>query len=91
LVISFAVLTGFASKPLAQDGASFWFIFWLILTYTSGIYAASTLGDLRRAYLLVTGKPWYSWTPFDLLYQPLVDWNDIRRKIASGEIDAEQD
>jgi hypothetical protein len=91
LVTVFGLLAGFAAEAAVREGKLFWFIFWLALTYITGIYLGSTLVDLRRAYLLIVGKPWYSWTPFDILFQPLVDWDDIRRKVAKGEIDDQQD
>jgi hypothetical protein len=91
IAIIFALLAGFAAETAARDGAFFWFGFWLMLTYISAIYIGTTLGDLRRAYLLLFNKPWYDWTPFDIFFQPLIDWNDIRRKVAAGELDAEQD
>jgi hypothetical protein len=91
LLIIFALFTGFASEAVVREASSFWFIFWLTLTYTAAIYIGTTLGDLRRAYLLFFNKPWYGWTPFDFFFQPLVDWNEIRRKVAAGEIDDQQD
>lgn len=90
LALSFGLLAGFASRAVIQEGVAFWFIFWLTLTYLAGIYAGTTLGDLRRAYLLIRNQPWYSWTPFDFFFYPLVDWNEVRRRVARGEIDAEQ-
>jgi hypothetical protein len=72
LVTVLALLAGFASEAVVREGRVFWFIFWLTLTHIAGIYVGSTLLDLRRAYLLIVGKPWYSWTPFDILFQPLV-------------------
>jgi hypothetical protein len=91
LTIIFCILAGFASKELVQEAKPFWFIFWLGLTYIAGFYATSAVGDLRLAYLLINNKPWYSGTPFDIFYYPLVDWNDVRHKIKEGEIDAEKD
>jgi hypothetical protein len=90
-MIIFCLLAGFASKEFVQEAKPFWFIFWLGLTYIAGFYATSAMGDLRIAYLIIKDKPWYAWTPFDVFYPPLVDWNEIRRKVAEGEIDAEQD
>jgi hypothetical protein len=91
LTIISGILSGFAIRGLIQEGQFFWFIFWLGLTHLAGFYMATTLGDLRQAYLLLTQKPWYSWTPFDFFFYPLVDWQDIRYRVAIGEIDAEQD
>lgn len=88
LTILFSLSAGFASKQLAQEGEVIGFIFWLGLTYIAGFYTMSTVGDLRQAYLLLKNKPWYGWTPFDVFYYPMVDWNEIRRKVAQGEIDA---
>jgi hypothetical protein len=85
LVTLFALLAGFASREAVREGAFFWFITWLVLIYITGIYIGTTLGDLRRAYLLVVDKPWYSWTPFDFFFLPVVDWNDIRQKAVEGE------
>jgi hypothetical protein len=81
LALGFGLLAGFASRAVVEEGASFWFVFWLGLTYTAGLYAGTTLGDLRRAYLSLRGQPWYSWTPFDFFFYPLVDWDEIRRRI----------
>src|SRR5688500_15210116 len=88
LALGFGLLAGFASRAVVQEGASFWFIFWLGLTYIAGLYAGTTLGDLRGAYLLIRSQLWYSWTPFDFFFYPLVDWNDIRQRVERGEVDA---
>ena len=88
---SFAILAGFASEQVVRDGSFFWFIFWLTLAYIAGFYVCTAIGDLRRAYLLITKKPWYSWTPFDFFFLPFVNWDDVRKKVASGEIDDKQD
>ena len=91
LVTIFAILAGLASNQVVREGRFFWFAFWLTLTHVAGIYAGTTIGDLRRAYLLLFNKPWYSWTPFDFCYWPIVDWDEIRTKVRTGEIDAKQD
>ncbi len=91
LVTIFVILAGFASEQVVREGSFFWFIFWLGLSYIAGIYTGTTLGDLRRAYLLIFDKPWSSRTPFDFFFWPIVDWNDIRSQVASGEIDEPQD
>lgn len=91
LLISFIILAGFAAEYVVREGAFFWFIFWLTLTYIAGFYMCTAIGDLRQAYLLIFDKPWYGWTPFDFFFQPFVDWNDIRKKVTTGEIDDKQD
>ena len=85
LLIIFALLAGFASEQAVREDSPFWFIFWFTLTYLAGIYVGTTLGDLRQVYLLILNKPWYGWTPFDIFFYPLVDWNEIRRKITAGK------
>jgi hypothetical protein len=87
LTLLFGLLAGLAAKPLVHEGRIFGFIFWLTLTHISGFYMTTGLGDLRQAYLLLTNKPWYSWTPFDFFFSPWVDWSEIRRT-AKGEHDA---
>ncbi|MDX1521223.1 MAG: DUF3267 domain-containing protein [Anaerolineae bacterium] len=86
-----SIFLGLAGEQVKREGTVFWFFVWLSIFYVAAIYLGSTIGDLRKAYLLIKNKPWYAWTPFDFFYQPLVDWNDIRHKVESGEIDAEQD
>lgn len=85
LVLIFALLAGFASEAVVREDSYFWFIFWLTLTYIASIYIGTTLRDLRQVYLLIFDKPWYGWTPFDIFFQPLIDWNEIRKKVATGE------
>ena len=90
LLIGFAISAGFAAEQIVFEGKTFWFIFWMILTYLAGFYACTAIGDLRRAYLLIFDKPWHSWTPFDFLFRPFMDWNDIRKKVDAGEFDDKQ-
>ena len=86
LFIICAVLSAKAYlQVLQQSQVSFWFILWTGLALSSGMYAITAMTDLRKAYLLLFKKPWYSWTPFDLFFWPLVDWDKIRQKIASEE------
>jgi hypothetical protein len=70
----------------AAKGHVGWFIACLVATRIMGIYTDSAVGDLRNVYLLIRGKPWYSWTPFDPLFWPVVDWDEIRARVAAGEI-----
>jgi hypothetical protein len=85
-----ALLAGYAARAAVREGSFFWLTLWLGLIYLTSLYVGSTLGDLRRAYLLIVNKPWHSWTPFDIFFLPVVDWNDIRQKAAKGEIDGQQ-
>ena len=85
LLIVFTILSGLAYSQALRSGSFFWFILWTSLAYVAGMYAGSTVGDLRRAYLLIFNKPWYSWTPFDFVYWPIVDWDKVREKVVSGE------
>ncbi|HXW01113.1 MAG TPA: hypothetical protein VEC93_22055 [Anaerolineae bacterium] len=39
-----------------------------LLALLSGAYACLSVGDLRRAYLVITGKPAHSPTPLDFLW-----------------------
>ncbi len=90
LVVLFAILAGFAAEQVVRQGQYFGFILWLSLTYLAGIYIGTTVGDLRKAYLLITGKPPHSQTPVDIFYWPFVDWNEVRANISEEQQDAEQ-
>ncbi len=81
------VLSGLAYGQALREGAFFWFFFWTALSLVTGSYAGTAAADLRRAYLLIFNKPWYSWTPFDIFYWPLVDWSEVRKEIAAKEKD----
>lgn len=85
LVVVLAFLAAFAAKAAVQEGLFFWFTVWLGLIYITSLYIGTTLGDLRRAYLLVTNKPWHSWTPFDFFFLPVISWDDIRREAANRD------
>jgi len=88
LLTIFAILAGLASEQVVRQGIYGAFLFWCGGCLIATFYLSTTIGDLRRAYLLIVEKPWYSWTPFDFLYWPVVDWEDIRKKVSTGEIDA---
>jgi hypothetical protein len=82
-----AILSGLAYLQFIRFGEiSTQFIFWTGLALITGIYAGTAITDLRRAYLLIFNKPWYARTPFDVFFWPLIDWEEVRQKIASGEI-----
>ncbi len=85
------ILSSLAYGNALQHGEYGWFIVWTGLAFTAGLYAGTAIGDLRSAYLMIADKPWYSWTPFDIFYWPLVDWEEVRKKVVTGEIDAQQD
>lgn len=85
------ILSALAYGQALGSGNYGGFIFWTVLAFGTGIYAGTAIGDLRNAYLFITEKPWYSRTPFDIFFWPVVDWEEIRHKVASGEIDAQQD
>jgi hypothetical protein len=84
------VLSGLAYRQVLHGEPSFWLIIWTSLAIMVGSYAGTVVDDLRQSYLLISGKPWYSWTPFDIFYWPAIDWSEIRKKMAQ-EKDAEQD
>jgi hypothetical protein len=79
------VLSGFAYSYNLNGGSLFWFIFLTGLAVVSGSYAGTAIGDLRKAYLLILDKPWYSWTPFDIFFWPVVDWWAVRKRVTSRE------
>lgn len=85
------VLSSFAYGYALQSGNYIWFIVWTGLAFVTGLYAGTAIGDLRNAYLVLTQKPWYSWTPFDIFYWPVIDWEETRKRVSNGEIDAQQD
>ncbi len=87
LVTAFAIFAGLTAGQAVREGIWGRLLFWLTLTLTAGLYLGTTIGDLRRAYLLIFDKPWYSWTPFDFFFWPLVNWNEVREKAAKGDID----
>ncbi len=76
------LLAGFTYGQALQNGSFFWFGFWLVSSLVMGLYAGTTIIDLRNAYLLLTDKPWHSWTPFDIFFWPVVDWNEIRDNLS---------
>lgn len=87
LTIGCGVCSTLAYRYFLQGGTLIWFVGWTTGALIAGAYAGTTVIDLRQAYLLIFDKPWYSWTPFDLFFWPAIDWNDVRRKVASGELD----
>jgi hypothetical protein len=89
LVIS-GVLSGLAYGRALRGGTFFWFIFWTGSALVTGIYAGTAIPDLRKAYLLIFDKSWYSWTPFDFLYWPIIDWSEVRKNVAARENDDKQ-
>ena len=91
MFLTSGVLAGLAYGQALRQGSFFGFIFWTGFAFIMGLYASTAIGDLRHAYLSLTNKPWYSWTPFDFLYWPMLDWEKVRKKVNTGEIDAEQD
>jgi hypothetical protein len=82
-----AVLSGLAYLQVQAEGGLAGFIFWLASGHIAALYLSTTVGDLRRAYLLIMGKPWQSWTPFDIFYWPFVDWAELRRQEPVSQID----
>lgn len=75
-----ALLAGFAAEPLLREGRWFGFALWLGLTYLTGFYICTTLGDLRQAYLILSHQSWPGRTPLDWMFYPIVDWAEIRRR-----------
>lgn len=76
-----AILSAITYRIVIREGEIFWFIFWTVIALASGGYAGTAIGDLRQTYLLILDKPWYSWTPFDLFFWPVVDWDEVRKKV----------
>jgi len=87
ITIVCGILSTLAYRQAAHGG----FIFWTVMTIIAGVYAGTAVTDLRKAYLLMVDKPWYSWTPFDIFYWPVVDWNEVRKRVAAGEFVYKQD
>jgi hypothetical protein len=87
LFVISGILSAFAYREVVREGILSGFLFWTFLALLSGGYAGTAIGDLRDAYLLISGKPWYSWTPFDLFFWPVVDWTEIRNKLKQEEKD----
>jgi len=88
--LSSTILTGLSYGQALRTGAFFWFGFWLVGSLVLGLYAGTTIIDLRNAYLLLTDKPWHSWTPFDIFFWPVVDWDEIRKNMSTEETDDKQ-
>lgn len=84
------ILSGLAYSYGLREGSFIWFIFLTGVALISGSYAGTAIGDLRKAYLLILNKPWHSWTPFDIFFWPVVDWSEVRKKIATEEQDDKQ-
>lgn len=84
-VIVCGLLSLFSYKTMLQGGSPWWFLGWTLAALIAGGYAGTTIGDLRKAYLLIVNKPWYSWTPFDLFFWPVVDWKEVRAKAVERE------
>jgi hypothetical protein len=84
LLIS-AVISGFAFAWFKHGSSPFWFAFWVGASLLAGVYAGSAIFDLRDAYLLIYDKPWYSWTPFDLFFWPIIDWWKVRENLEADQ------
>ena len=82
LCFVFGILSGLAYSYALRNGSFFWFILLTGLALVTGGYVGTSIGDLRQAYLLIFNKPWYSWTPFDIFFWPVIDWSEVRRKVA---------
>ncbi len=82
-----SILTGFAYRYGLDHGSFIWFAILTTTALVSGAYAGTAIGDLRQAYLLVLGKAWYSWTPFDIFFWPVVDWSEVRKKLDTEQED----
>lgn len=91
LFIICTVLAGRAYQEVQQGSSIFWFLMGLGLMQILALHAGTTLVDLRNAYLLIVNKPWYSKTPLDLFFWPVVDWNEIRNKVPLEDKNAKQD
>lgn len=87
LAIGCGVFSTLAYRHFLQGGSLVWFVCWTAGALIAGAYTGTTVIDLRQAYLLIFDKPWYSWTPFDLFFWPALNWDEVRRKLASGELD----
>jgi hypothetical protein len=87
LFVISGILSAFAYREVVREGILSGFLFWTFLALLSGGYAGTAVGDLRKAYLLIFDKPWYSWTPFDLFFWPVIDWTEIRNKLKEEEKD----
>jgi hypothetical protein len=90
LFIICVVLAGLAYQETRQGRSIFWFLIGLGMMQILALYAGTTLVDLRNAYLLIVNKPWYSKTPLDLFFWPIVDWDEIRDKIPLEDENAKQ-
>lgn len=86
-----SVLSGFAYRYGLDHGYFLWFIILTIVALMSGAYAGTAIGDLRQAYLLITGKALYSWTPFDIFFWPVVNWSEVRGKLTAEQQNDKQD
>lgn len=84
------ILAGLSYAQALRSGSFFWLGFWLVSSLVMGLYAGTTIIDLRNAYLLLTDKPWYSRTPFDIFFWPVVDWDEIRKNVSTEETDDKQ-
>jgi hypothetical protein len=89
LFVICTILVGLIYGQGVRDGSFGLFIFGLIVMQILALYTGTTLVDLRRAYLLVFNKPWHSWTPFDIFFWPVVDWAEIRKRMASEKHDTQ--
>jgi hypothetical protein len=87
LFVISGILSAFAYREVVREESLSGFLFWTSLALVSGGYAGTAIGDLRKAYLLIFNKPWYSWTPFDIFFWPVVDWTEIRNKLKKEEKD----
>jgi len=53
-------------------GRETWLIVFTIFPAIPLAYASASIGDLRRAYLLITGKKSQDKTPFDFFFWPII-------------------
>ncbi|MDM8518690.1 hypothetical protein QUF64_01480 [Anaerolineales bacterium HSG6] len=80
LFLLFTLLSGLAYRHLLYIGSYVWLVIWTGLAFIAGLYTGTTIDDLRKAYLLIYGKPWHAQTPFDVFYWPTVDWSEVRKE-----------
>ncbi len=85
ICLATSILSGFAYRYGLEQNSFICFVILTTLALISGGYAGTAVGDLRQAYLLISGKAWYSWTPFDIFFWPVLNWSEVREKL-----DAEQ-
>ena len=57
----------------------------LVSSFVMGVYTGTAIPDFRNAYLLIIDKPWHSQTPFDIFFWPIIDWEEIRKKVSTAK------